>query len=160
MITQRVIFLLLLVLATTYDISYQCSTSGCAPNCQQCFNLNGGPFQDISTCMDPVGGCNKNGSFNLTMECSGCTLGKDCAFTWYLNSLTIKGCTNDEDKHWDNLKKILNLLYVLHINANDLYNWCGNACTLSVGAILGIVAAVVGVLGVLGLGIHFYLKCK
>jgi len=38
------------------------------------------------------------------------------------------------------------------------YDWCGNACSLSTGAVVGIVIAVVAGLGVLGVGIHLFLK--
>jgi hypothetical protein len=70
----------------------------------------------------------------------------------------LTGCTNTDDKLWVNLKSALDTLYLIVKQTDVKYDWCGNSCALSTGAIVGIVIAVIAGLAVLGAGMHFFIK--
>lgn len=109
--------------------------------------------------MDGSGGCNKNSSFAISFDCNGCSNGKDCLFTWKQNTISLSGCTNNDNKLWTaSVKPLLDRLYSAAKQTEVPYDWCANSCGLSTGAVVGIVIGVISGLGLLGVGIHFILK--
>ena len=100
MVKHTLAFLLLISLATNYDISISCGTSGCASGCKQCQKLSGDPFQGLSSCVDNQGGCNKNSSYTISFSCKGCSNGNDCSYAVSQGGSSFSGCTNTDDKIW------------------------------------------------------------
>lgn len=157
-----VLALLIVAAHSDYNVMSTCGSFYLCPyNCRQCQSVNGGPFNNLVTCVDNMGGCTANAVFNISISCGGCPNGFCSYAAIQSGSYPYYGCIAVDDPSWySNYKRRLDQLYYIATNSLIPYDWCGNTCSGGIPA-AGVVFIVLGVLilvGVIGFFVYKYLK--